>query len=83
MSEQTAILFIVATPFWGWQDQPAARAHVPTDDRLVMSVSHTTLAMRPEEQDGRTTVCRRGRFLELVDDGGVPSNTRRYSAIPQ
>lgn len=45
------ILFIVSAPS-GAGKTSLLRELVPTDDRLVMSVSHATRPMRPGEQDG-------------------------------
>jgi guanylate kinase len=48
---QNGILFIVSAPS-GAGKTSLLRELVPTDRRLVMSVSHATRAMRPGEQDG-------------------------------
>lgn len=50
MSDQ-AVLFIVSAPS-GAGKTSLLRELVPADERLVMSVSHATRAMRPGEQDG-------------------------------
>jgi hypothetical protein len=49
--EKTAILFVVSAPS-GAGKTSLLRALVPSDPRLVMSVSHATRPMRPGEQDG-------------------------------
>lgn len=48
---QQAVLFIVSAPS-GAGKTSLLRELVPADERLVMSVSHATRAMRPGEEDG-------------------------------
>ena len=48
---KTSILFVVSAPS-GAGKTSLLRALVPSDPRLVMSVSHATRRMRPGEQDG-------------------------------
>ena len=48
---KTSILFVVSAPS-GAGKTSLLRALVPSDPRLVMSVSHATRPMRPGEQDG-------------------------------
>lgn len=69
MSE-TGILFIVSAPS-GAGKTSLLRELLATDDRLVLSVSHATRAMRPGERDGEhyhfVSV---ERFREIVAEGG-------------
>ena len=69
MSE-TGILFIVSAPS-GAGKTSLLRELLPTDDRLVLSVSHATRAMRPGERDGEhyhfVSV---ERFREIVAEDG-------------
>lgn len=68
MSE-SGVLFVVSAPS-GAGKTSLLRQLVPADDRLVMSVSHATRAMRPGEVDGVhyhfVTV---ERFEQLVEEG--------------
>ena len=66
---QSAILFIVSAPS-GAGKTSLLRELVPGDPRLVMSVSHTTRAMRPGEQDGvHYHFVDLARFEALVEEG--------------
>jgi len=65
----TGILFVVSAPS-GAGKTSLLRELVPSDERLVVSVSHATRAMRPGEEDGVhyhfVTV---ERFRKLVGEG--------------
>ena len=61
MSE-SGILFIVSAPS-GAGKTSLLRKLVPADPRLLMSVSHTTRAMRPGEEDGDALPFRDRRTL--------------------
>lgn len=50
-ADQPGILFIVSAPSGAGKTSLLAEL-VPSDERLVGSVSHATRAMRPDEQDG-------------------------------
>jgi guanylate kinase len=50
-SQQPGILFIVSAPS-GAGKTSLLKALLPSDERLALSVSHTTRAMRPGEQQG-------------------------------
>ncbi len=64
-----ATLYIVSAPS-GAGKTSLLRELVPADDRLVMSVSHATRAMRPGEQDGiHYHFVSVERFEELVGEG--------------
>ena len=77
MSE-SAILFIVSAPS-GAGKTSLLRELVPADDRLVVSVSHATRAMRPGEQDGtHYHFVSVERFLELVGDGAFLEHARVF-----
>jgi guanylate kinase len=63
------ILFIVSAPS-GAGKTSLLRELVPADERLVMSVSHATRAMRPGEEDGvHYHFVSVERFEELAGDG--------------
>lgn len=77
MSDRTrGILFIVSAPS-GAGKTSLLRALLPTDDNLVLSVSHTTRAPRPGEKDGVhyhfvpedkfLQMAARGAFLEQAE----------------
>jgi guanylate kinase len=77
MSE-SAILFIVSAPS-GAGKTSLLRELVPADDRLVVSVSHATRAMRPGEQDGsHYHFVSVERFLELVGEGAFLEHARVF-----
>ena len=77
MSE-SAILFVVSAPS-GAGKTSLLRELVPADDRLVMSVSHATRAMRPGEQDGtHYHFVSVERFLELVGEGAFLEHARVF-----
>ena len=68
MSE-SGILFVVSAPS-GAGKTSLLRQLVPADDRLVMSVSHATRAMRPGEVDGvHYHFVAVKRFEQLVEEG--------------
>ncbi len=69
---QSGILFIVSAPS-GAGKTSLLRELVPADDRLVMSVSHATRAMRPGEEDGvHYHFVSVERFEELAGRGCLP-----------
>jgi guanylate kinase len=51
MAENPGILFIVSAPS-GAGKTSLLKQLIPSDERLALSVSHTTRAMRPGEEDG-------------------------------
>ncbi len=68
MSQQ-GTLFIVSAPS-GAGKTSLLKALIPTDENLVLSVSHTTRAMRPGEQDGvHYHFVDKDEFLRLVGEG--------------
>jgi len=73
-----AILFIVSAPS-GAGKTSLLRELVPTDERLVMSVSHATRAMRPGEVDGiHYHFVSAERFEELVEQGAFLEHARVF-----
>ena len=74
----SGILFIVSAPS-GAGKTSLLRELVPTDDRLVMSVSHATRAMRPGEQDGvHYHFVSVERFEQLVEQGAFLEHARVF-----
>jgi guanylate kinase len=77
MSE-AAVLFIVSAPS-GAGKTSLLRELVPADERLVMSVSHATRAMRPGEEDGvHYHFVSVDRFEELVEQGAFLEHARVF-----
>ncbi len=77
MSE-AAILFIVSAPS-GAGKTSLLRELVAGDERLVVSVSHATRAMRPGEQDGvHYHFVGVERFLELVGEGAFLEHAKVF-----
>jgi guanylate kinase len=69
MAHKHGILFIVSAPS-GAGKTSLLRELVPSDDQLVMSVSHATRAMRPGEEDGvHYHFVALERFEQLVGEG--------------
>jgi len=65
----SGILFVVSAPS-GAGKTSLLRQLVPADDRLVMSVSHATRAMRPGEEDGvHYHFVPIDRFEQMVGEG--------------
>ena len=74
----SAILFVVSAPS-GAGKTSLLRELVPTDARLVMSVSHATRAMRPGEEDGvHYHFVSAERFEELVEQGAFLEHARVF-----
>ena len=74
----TGILFIVSAPS-GAGKTSLLRQLVPADDRLTMSVSHATRAMRPGEEDGvHYHFVSVQRFEQLVDEGAFLEHARVF-----
>jgi guanylate kinase len=74
----TGILFIVSAPS-GAGKTSLLRELVPTDDRLTMSVSHATRAMRPGEEDGvHYHFVSVPRFKQLVAEGAFLEHARVF-----
>ena len=72
------ILFIVSAPS-GAGKTSLLRELVPSDERLVMSVSHATRAMRPGEQDGvHYHFVSVERFEALVGEGAFLEHARVF-----
>jgi guanylate kinase len=64
----TGVLFVVSAPS-GAGKTSLLRALIPTDDRLRLSVSHTTRPPRPGEQDGvHYHFVERARFEAMVGE---------------
>ena len=77
MSE-SGILFIVSAPS-GAGKTSLLRQLVPADPQLQMSVSHTTRAMRPGEEDGlHYHFVTAERFEQLVEVGGFLEHARVF-----
>lgn len=73
-----ATLFIVSAPS-GAGKTSLLRELVPADDRLCMSVSHATRAMRPGEQDGvHYHFVSVERFEALVGEGAFLEHARVF-----
>ncbi|MCB1773108.1 MAG: guanylate kinase [Gammaproteobacteria bacterium] len=72
------ILFIVSAPS-GAGKTSLLRQLVPADDRLTMSVSHATRAMRPGEEDGvHYHFVSVQRFEQLVAEGAFLEHARVF-----
>ena len=77
MSE-SGILFIVSAPS-GAGKTSLLRQLVPADERLVVSVSHATRAIRPGEEDGlHYHFVSAGRFEQLVEEGAFLEHARVF-----
>ena len=77
MSE-SGILFIVSAPS-GAGKTSLLRQLVPADERLRMSVSHATRAMRPGEEDGvHYHFVTTERFEALVEEGAFLEHARVF-----
>jgi guanylate kinase len=77
MSE-SGILFVVSAPS-GAGKTSLLRQLVPADDRLVMSVSHATRAMRPGEVDGvHYHFVAVERFEQLVEEGAFLEHAKVF-----
>ena len=75
---QTGILFIVSAPS-GAGKTSLLRELVPADERLVVSVSHATRAMRPGERDGQHYhFVSAERFEQLVEEGAFLEHARVF-----
>jgi len=73
-----AILFIVSAPS-GAGKTSLLRELVPADERLVMSVSHATRAMRPGEEDGvHYHFVSTQQFQALVEQGAFLEHARVF-----
>ena len=74
----SGILFIVSAPS-GAGKTSLLRKLVPADPRLQMSVSHTTRAMRPGEEDGvHYHFVTAEHFEQLVETGGFLEHARVF-----
>jgi guanylate kinase len=74
----SAILFIVSAPS-GAGKTSLLRELVGADERLVVSVSHATRAMRPGEEDGvHYHFVSVERFLELVGEGAFLEHAKVF-----
>jgi len=77
MSE-AGILFIVSAPS-GAGKTSLLRELLPTDERLVLSVSHATREMRPGEEDGRHYhFVSLERFEQMVGEGAFLEHARVF-----
>lgn len=75
---ESGILFVVSAPS-GAGKTSLLRQLVPADERLVMSVSHATRAMRPGEEDGvHYHFVSVDRFEQLVEDGAFLEHARVF-----
>lgn len=74
----TGVLFVMSAPS-GAGKTSLLKALVPTDPRLRVSVSHTTRAPRPGEQDGtHYHFVDRGRFETMVAAGEFLEHARVF-----
>ena len=72
------VLFVVSAPS-GAGKTSLLKALIPADPRLRLSVSHTTRAPRPGEQDGvHYHFVDRGRFEEMVGGGAFLEHARVF-----
>jgi guanylate kinase len=78
MKSDPAILFIVSAPSGGGKTS-LLRELVPSDERLVMSVSHATRPMRPGEADGvHYHFVGIERFQQLVGEGAFLEHAKVF-----
>jgi guanylate kinase len=78
MMSDPAILFIVSAPSGGGKTS-LLRELVPSDERLVMSVSHATRPMRPGEADGvHYHFVSVERFQQLVGEGAFLEHAKVF-----
>jgi guanylate kinase len=74
----SGVLFIVSAPS-GAGKTSLLRALVPSDERLVVSVSHATRAMRPGEETGvHYHFVTMERFEQLVEQGAFLEHARVF-----
>ena len=77
----TGVLFVVSAPS-GAGKTSLLRALIPTDDRLRLSVSHTTRPPRPGEQDGvHYHFVERARFEAMVAEGAFLEHAQVFDNL--
>jgi len=77
----TGVLFVVSAPS-GAGKTSLLRALIPTDDRLRLSVSHTTRPPRPGEQDGvHYHFVERARFEAMVGEGAFLEHAQVFDNL--
>lgn len=77
----TGVLFVVSAPS-GAGKTSLLRALIPADDRLRLSVSHTTRAPRPGEEDGvHYHFVDRVRFEGMVAEGAFLEHARVFDNL--
>ena len=75
------VLYVVSAPS-GAGKTSLLRALIPTDDRLRLSVSHTTRPPRPGEQDGvHYHFVERARFEAMVGEGAFLEHAQVFDNL--